>query len=226
MESIRVEFEFRRFRNALILLLGVLLLTTAAAPSCRAQTFAEWFKQKKTQKKYLLEQIAALQIYIGYAKKGYELVGSGIQTIRDISSGEFSLHNAFVTGLKKVNPVIRDDIRVAEILEMQVEILSGFSRLKGLSGLRPDQLVYLASVSGAVMAECLADLEELALVISSGKVEMKDDERLSRINGIYSRMTDRSSFSQYFSGQFSQLIRQQRLEVETIENLRRMYGIN
>lgn len=28
-----------------------------------AQSFSEWFKQKKTQKKYLLEQIAALQMY-------------------------------------------------------------------------------------------------------------------------------------------------------------------
>jgi hypothetical protein len=34
-----------------------------------AQTWSEWFSQKKTQKKYLLEQVAALKIYAGYLKK-------------------------------------------------------------------------------------------------------------------------------------------------------------
>jgi len=226
MGSISVGIGIRPFRKALILGIGVLLLTAVAAPRCRAQTFAEWFKQKKTQQKYLLEQIAALQVYIGYAKKGYELVGSGIETIRDISNGEFGLHNAFVTGLKKVSPAIRDDVRVAEIVSMQVEIVAGFSRLKGLSGLRPDQLLYLASVSANLMLECYGDLEELLLVITSGKVDMKDDERLMRLNGIYERMMDRSAFSRYFSGQFSRLILQQSIESESIEKLRRYYGID
>ena len=43
----------------IMFLLGMLATTT------QAQTFAEWFKQKKTQKKYLVQQIAALQVYIG-----------------------------------------------------------------------------------------------------------------------------------------------------------------
>lgn len=226
MESINVGLGFRRFRNVLILVLAALLLTAAAAPSCRAQTFGEWFNQKKTQKKYLLEQIAALQVYIGYAKKGYELVGSGIETIRDITSGEFGLHNAFVSGLKKVSPVIRDDVRVAEIVAMELEIIAGFSRMRGLEGLRVDQLMYLGSVSGLVLLGCYQDLEELLLVVTSGKVEMKDDERLVRLNGIYERMVDRSAFARYFSGQFAGLLRQQSLEAEAIERLRRYYEID
>ena len=50
---------------------------------------------KKTQKKYLLQQIAALKVYISYAKKGYNIVSSGINTIRDIKKGELNLHNNF-----------------------------------------------------------------------------------------------------------------------------------
>jgi len=44
-----------------------LLLVVSAGSNLQAQTFAEWFQQKKTQKKYLLQQIAALQVYIGSA---------------------------------------------------------------------------------------------------------------------------------------------------------------
>ena len=94
-----------------------------------AQTFSEWFSQKKTQKKYLLEQIAALQMYIGYAKKGYEIAGSGLSTIRNITNGEFKLHDLFITGLKKVSPVVRNDIRVAEIILLEIEIIKSFSAL-------------------------------------------------------------------------------------------------
>jgi len=227
MESIDVGgAPIRRFRNGLILLIAVLLLVAAAAPKCRAQTFAEWFKQKKTQQKYLLEQIAALQVYIGYAMKGYQLVGSGIEAVRDITNGEFNLHNAFVSGLKKVNPAIRDDVRIAEIMALQVDILAGFNRLKGIDGMRPDQLAYISSVAGSVIGECYQQLEELLLVITSGKVEMDDEERLARLDGIYQRMLDKSAFSRHFSTEVGLLLRQQRLEQESLQNLRRYYGID
>ena len=34
-----------------------------------AQTWEEWFEQKETQKKYLRQQIAALTVFLDYAKK-------------------------------------------------------------------------------------------------------------------------------------------------------------
>jgi hypothetical protein len=40
--------------------IGSLLLLQSLGSS--AQTFAEWWKQGSTQKKYLLQQIAALQV--------------------------------------------------------------------------------------------------------------------------------------------------------------------
>ncbi|WP_448635215.1 hypothetical protein [Pedobacter panaciterrae] len=227
MDSIDVYgIGIRRLRNALILLCGALVLITATAPGCRAQTWAEWFSQKKTQKKYLLQQIAAFQVYIGYAKKGYEIVGSGLQTVRDISNGEFKLHNVFITGLKQVSPAIRNDLRIAEIIALQLGMLKSFGVLKSTGGLSADQLLYVAEVANEVISECYHDLEELLLVITSGKLEMKDDERLSRLKGIYERMLDKSAFTQNFCGEAELLIRQRKLELETVEKLRRYYEID
>lgn len=45
---------------------------------CNAQTFAEWFKQKETQKKYLIQQIVAFQMYLGYVQKGYSIAQKGL----------------------------------------------------------------------------------------------------------------------------------------------------
>ncbi|RZJ76760.1 MAG: hypothetical protein EOO45_01100 [Flavobacterium sp.] len=200
-------------------------MIAAAAPRCRAQTWAEIFSQNKTQRKYLLNQIAALQVYVGYAKKGYELVGSGIGTVKDITNGEFSLHNVFITGLKQVNPVIRNDVRVAEILVLQLGILKSFGSIKADQWLTADQLVYVAEVADGVIGECYHDLEELLLVITSGKLEMKDDERLDRLEEIYERMLDKSAFTQSFCSEAGLLIRQKQLDQVTLEKLRRYYGI-
>lgn len=212
-------------KNALFVLMIPVFMFTSIAPA-RAQTFAEWFSQKKTQKKYLLQQIAALQVYIGYAKKSYEIVGSGLQTVRDITNGEFGLHNAFISGLKKVSPTIRNDVRVVEIIEAQVSIIKAFGTIKSHKGFSADQQSYISRLADGVISECYTDLEELLLVITSGKLEMKDDERLKRLNAIYERMLDKSSFTQSFCGDAALMIRQKEMEQRAIDNLRRYYEIN
>ena len=203
----------------------MLLLLTATLPRCQAQTWNEIFKQKKTQIKYLGQQIAALQVYLGYAKKGYQLAGSGLQVVRDITGGEFNLHNTFISDLKQVSPAIRGDARVAEIIALQVAIMKSFGSVKGNGLLSADQLIYVAEVADGVISDCYHDLEELLLVITSGKLEMKDDERLVRLNGIYERMLDKSAFTQNFCGQAGLLIRQKQMEGLTLERLRRFYEI-
>lgn len=227
MKSIE-QLRFNGFRQrykCFGTLLLVLLMIAAAAPNCRAQTWAEIFKQNKTQRKYLLNQIAALQVYIGYAKKGYELVGSGIGTIRDLSRGEFDLHTAFITGLKQVSPLIRNDARVAEIITLQLSVMKSFGGIKSGQWLSADQLFYVAEVTDVVLGKCYHDLEELLLVITAAKLEMKDDERLKRLEGIHERMLDKYAFAQSFSREAGLLIRQKQLEQNTVEKLRRYYEI-
>jgi hypothetical protein len=104
----------------------ILLLATAglfAFLSSNAQTADEWFNQKSTQKKYLLQQIAALKVYLGYAKKGYTIVTSGVNTIRNIKNGDLNLHRDFFNRLKNVNPSIRKYAKVADIIAYQVKII-------------------------------------------------------------------------------------------------------
>ncbi len=190
-----------------------------------AQTFGEFFNQKKTQKRYLLEQIAAFEVYTGYLKKGYEIASSGLETIRDLSNGEFSLHEAFISGLKKVSPAVKNNVKVAEIIEMQIRIGKGFGALKSNPDLSVSNQLYVQQVRENLWDECLKDLEELLLVITSGKVEMPDDERLERLDKIYVSMSSKSAFVQHFASEVTTLIRQRELEKQTIEKLRRNYGI-
>lgn len=191
-----------------------------------SQTWDEFFRQKKTQQKYLLQQLAALQVYTSYLKKGYEIARTGLNTISDLSNGEFNLHNAFISGLKRVSPVVRNNIRVAEIIEMQVAIGKAFGNIKGNPNLTLSNQLYVQEVRDNLWEECLKDLEELLLVITSGKVEMGDDERLERLDNIYVSMREKSAFVQHFTSEVATLIGQKDREKQMIEQLRRNYGIH
>lgn len=188
--------------------LGMLLVMVLLSAGTQAQTWAEWFKQKKTQKKYLLQQIAALEVYGSYLKKGYQVANEGLSFIRDVTGGEFKLHEAFIYGLKKVSPAVSGDYRIAEVISIQVSIIGAFSAARSSPYLSAENLGYIALVSGEVMAECLDDLQELLLVVTSGKLEMKEDERLARIGVLHSRMLDKHAFVQDFAGNVQLLIRQ------------------
>ena len=56
-------------------------LLASTAGSLKAQTPDEWFKQKETQIKYLLEQIVALKSYGDMVNKGYNIAQNGLATI-------------------------------------------------------------------------------------------------------------------------------------------------
>ena len=214
MESIKVKS----------LAIAFILLVTVS--SGRAQTWNETFRQKQTQKKYLLEQLAALKLYADYLGKGYKIVHTGLQTVKDISKGEFNLHNTFINSLKAVRPLIRNNSKVSGIIVFQLEISKALNGVKGFEQLSGSNHEYIQSVRNAVMDECSKDLEELYLIITSGKVEMTDDERLRRLDYVYEAMRDKARFIQRFTNDIQLLIRQKKQETESINELKNSYGIS
>jgi len=205
---------------------AMLLLSMLCAGVGYGQTFGEFFNQKKTQKRYLLQQIAALQVYMGYAKKGYEIVGSGIDVVKGITDGEFSLHRVFLGSLKLVSPFIRNHEKVGEILSLQLAVSGSFSGLKQLYYLSPSNQAYVFEVRHQLIAECGTDLEELLMVISSGQVEMSDEERLSRLSRIHEAMRDKYAFARSFCAEVSGFILSVKSGLESNELMRRQYEIN
>jgi hypothetical protein len=185
--------------KTLLLLISLYLV----ALSLNAQTFDEWFNQKSTQKKYLLQQIAALQVYLGYAKKGYNIVTSGVNTIRNIKNGDFNLHRDFFNRLKNVNPAIRRYAKVADIIAYQVKIIKQtkitLQQIRETKQFTESELDYCKQVFDTLLDECIKTVEELILVTTSGELEMKDDERLKRIEGLYADVQDKYSFACSFS---------------------------
>jgi len=200
-----------------------MILVLLMSGTANAQTWSEWFSQKKTQQKYLLEQVAALKLYTGYLKKGYEIGRSGLTFIKDASKGEFDLHGAFFGSLKAVSPEIRNNVKVAEIIQMQIDVSKAFHALRDVKGLTAQHIAYLDLVSSNLLDECLKDMEELLLIITSGRVELTDDQRLVSINSLHEQMQEKRSFALGISGTFRQLGAERTRELETIKKMEEWY---
>lgn len=210
------------------ILLFLLLLVSAAA-SLQAQTFAEWFNQKQTQKKYLLQQIAALQIYIGYARKGYDIAKDGLNTIGGFTGGEFNLHTDYFNSLKSVNPEVRRYVKVTEIIALQVKIIQIYNRtyrqFNSSDAFSGDELAYIGRVFGRLLDDCDRTLDELITITTDGKLEMKDDERMERIDRLYLDMQDKFTFSWSFSNDAKSLAASRLREKTDVKTSRVLQGI-
>jgi hypothetical protein len=219
-------FQYKIIKKRVAHPLVLVILVCAFPFYGSAQTFGEFFNQKKTQKRYLLQQIAAFQVYIGYAKKGYDLVGSGLHAIKDLSNGEFSLHHTFISSLSRVSPVIRGNAKLAEIIAYQLEILQSFRKLDTFE---VDGLVsaansaYVSTVRAKVLSDCAGDLQELILVVAPGLVEMDDQQRLLRLDKLYLSMQDKAAFAQGFCTEVSVLAGSRKLEERNMDFLKRAY---
>lgn len=207
-----------------VIVLAVMILIGGASHAF-GQSFSEWFRQKKTQKKYLVKQIVALNFYAGNIKKGYDIASGGLEMVRGFTSGEFNLHNTFISSLKNVSPAVRNHVKVAEIIALQIFISKAFNGIQRSDTLNRSNQNYVQDVRDKVMEECSKDLEELLLVIGSGKMEMTDDQRLERLEKVYTAMRDKSAFTQSFCNQAGILIRQRENEQQLINQIRNSYGI-
>ncbi|MBX2914553.1 MAG: hypothetical protein KF856_04665 [Cyclobacteriaceae bacterium] len=205
-----------------VIVTGILLSTTSPA-----QTWDEWFKQKKTQKKYLVKQIALLRVYLGYLKKGYEIADKGLTTIHNIKNGDFNLHRDFFGSLKNVNPHIKNTAKVADIIAFQVYIIQNIKRVnnfcKNNEYFTPEEIRYVAAVYSNMLFLCDASISELLTIIRSNETEMKDDERLVRIDRLYDDMLDKHAFVQSFDSDVRLIARERERETRSVERMHKQY---
>jgi hypothetical protein len=168
---------------------GLVLLVALGA---RAQTAEEWFRQKETQKKYLLEQITALKVYGSYARKGYEIASQGWRTIQGIKEGDQSLHRAFFNALRLVSPGVESSPLVAGTITLasrSVGKISGIRHRLGSTGqLTAPEIKFCNGVLDGLLGACTDSLEELRLLTASGERELRDDERLQRLARLYAAL--------------------------------------
>jgi hypothetical protein len=194
-----------------------------------AQTASEWFNQQSTQKKYLLQQIAALQVYISYAKKGYNIVSSGLNSIRDIKKGDLNIHNTFFNSLKAVNQKIARYQKVADIISYQLRIIKQVKQtiayIRESNQFTPEEIEYNKKVFDFLLLECIESINQLVFIITPGELEMRDNERLISIDKLYADMQDKYTFCSVMSEDMALLAAQRMGEYAEIQKSKIINGI-
>jgi hypothetical protein len=210
--------------------IGILMLLLFGWLTIQAQTpnFNEWFRQKKTQRKYLLQQIAALKVYLEYLKKGYQIVDKGLTTIGEIKNGTFTMDKDYLNSLKQVSPVVKNSPKVAEVLRYQRSIITDFKKFvndcRKDENLTADEVRYIEDVYANMLKECDASIDELTVITTSGEAEMKDDERLLRLDKVHDALQDKYTFTQDFIDSTRLLSLERAKDKNQIKGSRKLYS--
>jgi hypothetical protein len=177
-----------------------------------------------------VEKLSQFKQILSDMKTGYDVLSKGYGTIKDISQGNFNMHELFLDGLWAVSPAVRQYGRITDIINNQVllvkEYQGAFSSFKSGNMFSVSEINYLSGVYSNLINESLHNIDELTNVITANKLRMSDDERIKAIDKINADMENKLQFLRSFNNSTSMLALQRQRSQREINNSKRLYGIN
>lgn len=201
----------------IILILTALSRISFAQSDEAQQLLLNW--EKLTQFKQILKNM----------KTGYQVLHKGYTSIKDISEGNFSLHKTFLDGLMEVSPIVKKYKRVIDIINYQFRIVKeykgAFNQFKEDKQFTVIEIEYIGKVYANLFDQSLKNLDELSIIVTSGKLRMSDDERLQAIDRIYSEIVDQYTFLNEFNNNTAILSIQREKDRMDIELMKKIHGV-
>ena len=175
------------------------------------------------------EKLAQLKAILQNMYEGYQVVSKGYNTIRDISQGNYSLHQFFLDGLLEVNPAVKKYKRIADIIAFQKRIMHehkrAFNYFKATGSFTSEEINYMEKVYSNLFQQSLKNLDELMMVITAKTLRMSDDERLQAIDRIFTDMQDKLTFLRSFNNSTKLLVVQRTKEQSEINLSKKLSDI-
>jgi len=190
------------------------------------------YGQTQEAKQLLLdvEKLAQLKNILTDLKKGYEIVSGGYTAIKNISEGNFNLHNVFLNSLLEVSPTVKKYKRIADIVSTQLRIVSGYKtvlrQLKASGKFTIDEMGYIQHVYSNLLNQSLKNLDALVVIVTANKMRMSDDERMSAIDAVWKEADNEYNFLQHFNNQAKVLALQRAKEQNDISTMNQLYNVN
>jgi hypothetical protein len=190
------------------------------------------YSQSDEAKQLLLdvEKLTQMKQILKDLYKGYEIVSKGYNRIKDISQGNFNLHQAFLDALMQVSPAVKKYKRVADIISAQSmlvkEYKNAFKRFKGSNLFNDREINYMAGVYSSLFNKSLECLDELLMVITANKLRMSDAERFAAIDRIFDDIQDKLSFLRTFNRSTTTLAVQRGKESIDIKMSQQLYNVH
>ncbi len=208
----------KRAKKVMLIMVCSLAITVANAQSYEVQCL-------------LLDcsKLAQLKSILTDMKKGYQILTQGYGAVKDISEGNFHLHEVFLDNLLKVSPVVLKYGKVTDMVSDQLAIMkeykSAWQRFRNDSRFTPEELQYVANVYSHLIQSGLVKLDDLTTILTDRTMRMNDEERLARIDELAEDMHDKLTFLRHFNGTTSILSLQRTRQQNDINTSTHLYGI-
>jgi hypothetical protein len=176
------------------------------------------------------EKLKQLEEILDNMYKGYKILTTGYNRIKDIAEGNFELHQVFLDGLFAVNPSIAKYKRIPQIVRYQKllmqEYRGAFYRFRNDENLTSGEIKYLEKVYSYLARQSLQNLEELTMIVTADKLRMSDDERIDAIDRIYHDVENKLSFLRYFNNSTHLLVLQREKEGSDVDAAKKLHELD
>jgi hypothetical protein len=176
-----------------------------------------------------VEKLAQFKKILKNMKDAYKIIFKGYTAVKDLSQGNFTMHKTFLDGLMEVSPAVKKYKRIADIFKYQLRITkeykAAYNQFRDDKQFTVAEIEYVGKVYSNLFNETLKSLEELAMVITSGKLRMSDHERLQAIDKIYEAVVDQYSFLNEFNNNTAILSLQRKSEQTELKMSRIINGL-
>jgi len=176
-----------------------------------------------------IEKLAQFKNILSDLKKAYQVLNGGYTTIKNISEGNFNLHEVFLDGLLEASPAVKKYKKIADIISLQVNLVKeykiAFNRFKNSGRFSMEELDYMGKVYARLFSQSLIHLDDLVNVLTAKSMRMSDNERLGMIDKIYAGMSDKMSFLRHFNTSNSMLGMQRAHEQNDVDVMRKLYDV-
>ena len=189
------------------------------------------FSQAQETEQLLLdvEKLMQFKQILSDLKNGYEILSKGYTAVKNISQGNFNLHQTFLDGLLQVSPAVQHYERIAEVIQYQLRIVkeykTAFNRFKGDKHFTTDEIEYMDKVYDNLFNESVKKLDDLITVITAGKLRMSDDERLNAIDNIWGEVQNEYSFLKDFNNSTALLSLQRQKDEQDVDVSKKLFNI-
>jgi hypothetical protein len=203
----------------------VLIAGFVSVDSVKAQSIAQDIEQLTLD----YEKLAQMKSILKEMYKGYEVVSTGYSNVKNVTQGNFNLHQAFLNGLLAVSPAVRNYKRITDIINNQAEIIKEYKEAYAIFKKDPnfnfDELNYISGVYNNLINESVKNLDALTMVITAGKLRMSDDERLKAIDKIADDTGEKLSFLRSFNNDTQIQALQRAKERNDLQTVQQLYGV-
>ena len=188
--------------------------------------------QSQEAKQLLLDvaKLASLKNILTDLKKGYDIISNGYNSIKNISEGNFNLHQTFLNSLLQISPAVKKYQHVADIVNTEIKLVSeyktAFRQIKQSEKFSSDEINYIGKVYSNLFNESEKNIGDLATILTANKLRMSDDERLNTIDDLWKIGNEELAFLRNFNTGSKILALQRAKDENDVSTISKLSDVN